>query len=91
MNCATGLILERNNFIGKLKHQPLYNTLFESFDSNYWGRPRTFPKMFYGIWDYFPPLINLILPPYFLFSIALPEFKFDWHPAQEPYDIPGVS
>jgi len=89
INIVYGLIIERNNFIGKLKHQPLHNTWFESFDSNYWGQPRSFPKMLYGNWDYYPPLINLISP-YFWFSIPLPEFKFDWHPAQEPYDIPGM-
>jgi parallel beta-helix repeat protein len=53
-----------------------------TFDENYWNRPRFSPKYVLG-W------ISLFLIPIgnygYMFRIILP--KFDLHPAQEPYDI----
>ncbi len=80
----------KNNFIGNLYHAGFGYYLGELFvfgfkyksirdirstikwDGNYWNRPRIFPKPIRGE-----------LPPYGI----VPWFQFDWHPAQEPYDI----
>jgi len=61
---------------------PQFN--YNKFDRNYWdnwiGLKYTsfskFPKVIVGSFDRI---------------IRIPVFAFDWHPAQEPYDIPGVS
>jgi len=42
------------------------------WDGNYWNRPRSFPKIIFGV-----------LPPYGVIRW----FHFDLNPAQEPYDI----
>jgi hypothetical protein len=52
------------------------------FLQNYWWKPRLFPKLILGI----------IYKP----GMERPEFRLPWffidvHPAQEPYDIPGMS
>jgi len=50
-----------------------------SWDKNYWGRTLIFPKIVIGF---------LLLP----IGFFLPgNFQIDWHPAQEPYDIPRVA
>lgn len=51
-----------------------------SFNKNYWYRPRSLPKPILG---YYIPSFLL----FFIFSIQIPFFHYDWHPAQEPYDI----
>jgi parallel beta-helix repeat protein len=45
------------------------------FDSNYWGSPQSPPKVIEGTFGIFD----------------IPIYRFDWHPAQEPYDIRGMS
>ncbi len=45
------------------------------FDNNYWNKQRNFPK----------PISGLIIV-FFPFIFA-PWIQFDWHPAQEPYEI----
>lgn len=51
------------------------------WDKNYWGEPRTLPKP-----------IHFVIP--FVYFIHWYEASFivklDWHPAKEPYDIPGM-
>jgi nitrous oxidase accessory protein len=86
-----------------MKRRPLDNT----WDGNYWGRANQVPKPIFGfLWFLIAQLIlKLCLHPLklleflltggtgFLFFIpsGLPIIKFDWHPAQEPYDIPGMT
>ncbi|UCF12929.1 MAG: right-handed parallel beta-helix repeat-containing protein [Thermoplasmatales archaeon] len=48
---------------------------FNKWDRNYWNRPRLLPKPIFGSRGV-------------IFTI--PWIQFDWHPAQEPYDI-GVG
>ena len=50
------------------------------WDRNYWNRPRLLQKPIFGI-----KLIKL--RKYRMF----PWLQFDWHPAQEPYDMPCQS
>jgi len=73
-----GDFITRNNFIFNKK-----NGYFDRFisikdrmiwDKNYWNRPRLLPYPIFGI-GYLPLL-------------SFPWVVFDWHPAQEPYDIP---
>ena len=90
LNCFNYKII-KNNFIGNLYRNAGFGYYsFEFFvfgfkyrsirdirstikwDGNYWNRPRIFPKPIRGE-----------LPPYGI----IPWFQFDWHPAQEPYDI----
>ena len=57
-----------------------------TFDENYWNRPRLVPKYVLG-W------ISLFRVPmkHYWYPLRIPLPKFDMHPAQEPYDILGVS
>jgi parallel beta-helix repeat protein len=68
--------VRRNNFIGNVK-----GALFDQckrgaiiWDKNYWDEPRTSPKPVPGI-------------RFFLVFFCIYRFDFDWHPAQEPYEI----
>ena len=51
-----------------------------NFNKNYWYKPRYLPKPILG---YYIPSFIL----FFMFSIRIPCFHYDWHPAQEPYEI----
>jgi hypothetical protein len=66
-------ICESNNIMTSLT---FYVTLFShvKFSHNYWGEPRLFPKVIFG----------RIYKGYSQHRW----FLIDWHPAQEPYDIP---
>jgi len=66
-----------NTFV-KNTRQALFENCTNTWDQNYWGRPRILPKLILGVrstqktWLF--PLVNV-----------------DWHPAQEPYDTPAIS
>jgi len=70
----------QNNLVGNFKNVDLVlesKNLFEVFwDGNYWSRPRLLPHPIICF-----PLIGHRLR-------IIPIIQFDWHPAQEPYDIP---
>ncbi len=83
------------------KNKPFDNT----WEGNYWGRAYQFPKPIFGfLFFLFPSLIlSGFLQPLKLLQILLtgsggynvvplgiPIIKFDRHPAQEPFDIPGM-
>jgi parallel beta-helix repeat protein len=63
-----------------------YNNLFEnrvkaffidgcnSWDCNYWNRPRILPKVIFGV--------KMVSDSYFI-----PCMNVDWHPAQDPFEI----
>ncbi len=66
------------------------------FTQNYWDDwVRTIPRPFLGTFIFFMlrPLVLLgVLPGEYIWHFSLPILlQFDWHPAQEPYDIPGMS
>ncbi|PNX45293.1 MAG: hypothetical protein BV459_08975 [Thermoplasmata archaeon M11B2D] len=71
--------ISQNTFLKNLVHARFHNTGFFSnhWDQNYWGRPQIIPKPIFGIKD-----IHSFFPGF---------VEFDWHPAQEPYDIPRMS
>ena len=79
----------QNNFFGNLRFAVVFNEvgyLKESrgntFDENYWNKPRLLPKPLIGRKDLFK------LEELYNFPIAFLFMKFDFHPAKEPYDIP---
>jgi parallel beta-helix repeat protein len=64
-----------------------------TWDKNYWGRPYQFPKAIMGSKYLIVPtfIIQMFIQKHFTeiipIGIYIPMIKFDWHPAQEPYDI----
>jgi parallel beta-helix repeat protein len=63
-----------------------------SWDNNYWGEPKKMPVRINGDF-YFMPFpripIDIAFPKFSLTQYELPWIAFDWHPAQQPYDISG--
>jgi len=83
----------------KLRHElfykKYYNNIYDPYytpwkkntwDGNYWSRPRILPKPIFGS-------IKITGFQFWFNDIPIPIdcVNFDWHPAQEPYDIPGMS
>ncbi len=67
-----------NNMEKKRNTASIFNSMFNRWDENFWGAPRTFPKPIFGSY-------------YINSTIGIPLLQFDWHPAKEPFDIPGMS
>ncbi|MCK4364764.1 MAG: right-handed parallel beta-helix repeat-containing protein [Thermoplasmatales archaeon] len=72
----------KNNFIFNRRQSSFKIEKIEQFkntwDQNYWNRPKLAPHPIFGS--------KLITIP-FLEIIPIPLVKFDWHPALKPYDI----
>jgi len=64
----------KNNFHNN-KLQASFNNCTNTWENNYWDRPRILPKIIFGTRS----LGNFIIP--------FPWFNIDWSPAQKPYDI----
>ena len=65
--------------------------LQSTWDGNYWDQPRSEP---YAIGGFF--MVSYILPSILqLFNIWVYDrcnyYQYDEHPAQQPYDIPGMT
>lgn len=62
----------------------------QNWSSNYWDNwNREIPRPIIGVWKSF---ILLLRPIRLFIPIGpFPTFQFDWHPAQEPYDIPEMG
>ena len=59
-----------------------YRGIGNKWDNNFWGQARVLPMPIYSLLHY------IILESY---GVSVPLFMlFDWHPAQEPYDIPWM-
>jgi nitrous oxidase accessory protein NosD len=54
------------------------------FDRNFWNHNQTAPVPVFGRWSLFKPGM------FFDHLDILPWVAFDWHPAQEPYDMPEM-
>jgi len=87
-HCRFGVFLSRawdtmismNTFMNNIVHARFFSDNIlpsNHWDQNYWGRPRVLPKPIFGVKS--------------IYNIYPGFFEFDWHPAQEPYDIPGMS
>jgi parallel beta-helix repeat protein len=82
-------MISYNNFIKIKKVVRFYGCNINTFDSNYWGRPLTHPKIIFGIrliylftiksHSYYFPDHNIYLP--------ILKTYIDKNPAKEPYDI----
>jgi parallel beta-helix repeat protein len=67
----------KNNFLRNKRHA-LFENCTNLWDQNYWGRPRILPKVIFGV----KMIQNKWLVPF---------FDIDRYPAQEPYNISGMS
>jgi len=73
------ITIKENNFIQNARNSG-YVSWYASpyvYQSNYWGQAMDHPKVIFGRWGY-------------TFLHLRPSFRIDWHPAQEPYNIPGM-
>jgi len=84
-----------NNFINNSK-DIVFGQLFPIRRQT--PRHPVFDKNYYDDWKGFGPkvllgrsLIFAIFFWYFFIPICIPRVYCDWHPAQEPYDIPGMT
>jgi len=87
MSYSVNNIIEKNNFIGHIRHVNIGFSNRNTWNENYWDNwigikiklPifQKFPKIIFGFWLYPIPF-----PPIPVFS-----FAFDRNPAQEPYNI----
>ncbi len=75
--------VRENNFMENSCNAFFDESIHNQWQNNYWGGPRYLPYIIHGY------LISNIVIFYFFFNI--PWINFDWHPAQEPYNIPGMS
>ena len=79
--------ITRNNFMNNTENAYFYNIRFPQFvilknswEKNFWDEPKELPVPIHGVYY---SLLSLF--------ILLPSIAFDWHPAQKPYDIPGMT
>ena len=66
--------VEKNNFIGNIRHVRLAQPWGNTWDENYWDNWIGL-KINWTIFQKFPKVI-----------VGFPWINFDWHPALEPYD-----
>jgi parallel beta-helix repeat protein len=69
----------------------LYEIIFNNWKNNYYGKTLFGPKCIKGTALIYAGIAFL---PYITIEFIykpVPWLKFDWHPAQEPYDIPGMN
>jgi parallel beta-helix repeat protein len=95
---ASKIEITRNNFIKNTINAYFYASCIiryprfmqHSWDNNYWGEPKNTPARINGTYYIvpFPRLpFGISFPNYEFNFHELPWIAFDWHPAQEPYDI----
>lgn len=72
LGIANWVAIKENNFIGNQQAAFFTASFFNLWDRNYWGKPSQLPK---------------IIPGRLGLRGIIPFINFDWHPAQEPYDI----
>jgi nitrous oxidase accessory protein NosD len=82
---ASGNKIYQNTFLGNTRN--VRYALYENnnWDQNYWGRGRYMPYPIFG-WKHPGNLIRDIFV-----NFKIPWIEIDWHPAQQPYDIPGMQ
>jgi len=88
ISCSLGIdfegsffnIIEQNNFINNSKNAFFVSSLRNRWIRNYWGEST---YLLYIIHGYL--FSTFVFPDYF--NYYFPLINFDWHPAQEPYDI----
>ncbi len=86
-------LIRNNNFFNN-SCQGFWLTLIAGadtnrWDHNYWGSPQVKPYPIYGV-NFFG-IVNMVV---FLMTWGQYMFSravYDWHPAQQPFDIPGMN
>ena len=63
----------------------LYKWRSNTWDGNYWGQSQLLPKLILSPCALILP--NFIWLQFLEMPLFIPLISFDWHPAQEPYDI----
>ncbi len=71
--------IHHNNILKKTESAEFINGFKNNWDENFWYKPRFFPKPITGFY-----YVNNL-------KRFIPLITFDWHPAKEPYDIPGMN
>jgi len=71
-------VVRENNFIGNQQQASFFDSFFSVWHQNYWNQSHLSPKLILG------GVGSQWIPP------RIPIINFDWHPAQEPYDIPRM-
>ena len=74
---STNNTVIHNTFLRNKRHA-LFDNCTNTWDQNYWGRPRILPKLILGVRSTQKVWL-------------LPLCNFDWHPAQEPYGTLDMS
>lgn len=73
------MVIQENNFIGNQQHAFFISSFSNKWEENYWNlsssRPQIIPGQIGGMFV----------------RIKIPLINVDWHPASEPYDIPGMN
>ena len=105
VNCSVGIylwngaenIITENNFINYSKNELWWRGYRAIFFSLWSGKKDVWKNNYWGTWNGKGPqpihgtrVITILFVP-FPISISVKWLAFDWHPAQEPYDIPGMS
>jgi len=70
---ASNNTIEKNNFLSN-QRDGLFDNCMNTWNHNYWNRPRFLPKVIFG-------KITIIG------FLKIPWFNIDWHPAPKPYEI----
>jgi len=83
---AKQTIIKENNIANNKYGDFAYNrcSFFVKYRNNYWGG-KTGPIVIQGIIPIFYPK-----PFGHIGEFDIPYYRIDWHPAKEPYDIPGM-
>ena len=81
---TTGVKVLQNNLLDNVDSDASFTYAYwdkifplNQWEGNYWSRTRLLPKPIFGL--------------FYFYNFDMLCFMFDWHPAQEPYDIPGMS
>jgi parallel beta-helix repeat protein len=78
--------ISENNVYHNLINACIKNSFGNTWDGNYWGTPQRV-KLIAGVfWPF-----DWAYPRFGLMLLVFPMFNVDWHPAQQPYNIPGMS
>jgi len=73
---AWSVFIQQNNFLGNAQDAAFMLSFLNKWNQNYWNQPSILPK---------------IIPGRLGMRGQIPVINVDWHPVQEPYDIPGLT
>ena len=71
--------IRENNFLENQQQAFFISSFFNMWHQNYWNQSHLLPKVIPG------QLGGMLI------HTKIPLINFDWRPAQEPYDIPGIG